>query len=144
MITRPLDLASQLQPEPRSFDALFYINVGLVGLFFTLFGSRFVLSPGVELPAIGGARSGAISTTSVLKVRGSGQLLTSDGLLANAQLPEWLNIQSHKYRHPVLLIESDTRATTGEVSQIVNLARKAGFVILLAADDSTSYDGGTH
>ena len=45
MITRPLDLALELQPEPRSFDALFYINVGLVGLFFTrlLQGDRVAL-----------------------------------------------------------------------------------------------------
>ena len=47
MITRPLDLASKLRPEPRSLDALFYVNVGVLALFFTMLGSRFVLAPGL-------------------------------------------------------------------------------------------------
>ena len=46
MITRPLDLASKLRPEPRNFDWLFFVNAGLLVLFFVLFGSRFVLAPG--------------------------------------------------------------------------------------------------
>ena len=45
MITRPLDLAAKLRPPPRSFDALFWVNVGVVVGFFALFGSRFVLAP---------------------------------------------------------------------------------------------------
>ena len=32
MITRPLDLASRLRPEPRSFDWLFYVNGGVIVL----------------------------------------------------------------------------------------------------------------
>ena len=30
MITRPLDLASKMRPEPRNFDWLFYVNAGLL------------------------------------------------------------------------------------------------------------------
>jgi hypothetical protein len=40
MITRPLDIASHLSPPPRSFDVLFYVNVGALAVFFFLFGSR--------------------------------------------------------------------------------------------------------
>ena len=47
MITRPLDLAAKMRAEPRSFDALFYVNVGVLALFFLVFGSRFVLAPGL-------------------------------------------------------------------------------------------------
>ena len=36
MITRPLDLASQLQPAPRLMDGVFYANVVLLGLFYLL------------------------------------------------------------------------------------------------------------
>lgn len=49
MITRPLDLASRLRPPPRGLDWLFVMNVALVALFFSLFGSRFVLAPGLGL-----------------------------------------------------------------------------------------------
>jgi biopolymer transport protein ExbD len=143
MITRPLDLASRLQPEPRNFDALFYVNVALVALFFTLFGSRFVLSPGIQLPVIAGARAGAIPTETVIRVRGSGQLLTADGLLPEAQLPTWLQDQARLHKHPALLIEADTRAATGAWMRIVDLARSAGFVdISMAADEPATFDEG--
>ena len=45
MIARPLDLASRLRPPPHGTGALHYVNVGLLGLFFALFGSRFILAP---------------------------------------------------------------------------------------------------
>src|SRR5207248_1917121 len=64
MITRPLDLAAKLRPEPRNFDFLFLVNGGLLVLFFLLFESRFVLAPGLgldlHLPEVPGARSGAV------------------------------------------------------------------------------------
>ena len=47
MITRPLELSSRLRPEPRTFDWVFYVNGGLIVLFFSLFGSQFVLAPGL-------------------------------------------------------------------------------------------------
>lgn len=64
MIVRPLDLASRLRPEPRDFDALFYVNAGMLALFFSLFGSRFVIAPGLELdfqvPVVAGAGRGPL------------------------------------------------------------------------------------
>ena len=32
MITRPLDIAAKLRPEPRNFDFLFFVNGGLLVL----------------------------------------------------------------------------------------------------------------
>ena len=32
MLSRPLDLASRLRPEPRNFDWLFIVNGGLIAL----------------------------------------------------------------------------------------------------------------
>jgi biopolymer transport protein ExbD len=145
MITRPLDLASRLQPEPRNFDAFFFVNVGMVALFFSLFGSQFVLSPGVELPSIAGARASGAGATSFLKVLASGQLLTNGGLLPDAQLSTWLKTEAHRVQRPVLLIEADRRATAGQLTTIINLARSAGFLDpILAAEDSASTDGGKH
>ena len=146
MITRPLDLASRLQPEPRNFDAFFFVNVGLVALFFSLFGSQFVLSPGVELPIIAGARASGTIATSFLRVLASGQILTDDGLIPEAQLPRWLKVEAQRGgKRPVLLIEADQRATAGELTTIMNLARTAGFLNpILAADDPISTYGGGH
>ena len=91
MITRPLDLAAKLRAQPRNLDALFYVNVGMLVLFFFVFGSRFVLAPGLgvdfELPKLPGAVSNAVTTTSTISVKNSGQIF-ADGLLSLPQLRE--------------------------------------------------------
>ena len=67
MIARPLDLASRLRPPPQGMGSLHYVNVGLLCLFFSLFGSRFVLAPGLgldfQLPQLAGAQAGAAQAT---------------------------------------------------------------------------------
>ncbi len=143
MITRPLDIASRLAPPPRNFDVLFYVNVGALALFFLLFGSRFVLSPGLilgdPLPSIEGARSTAVRTTCHLRILGSGQILTDEGLLTQAQLPEWLRTQGHRDKHAVLLLLAGVDVPIGEITRIQSMAVGAGFsYVALAAQESPS------
>lgn len=140
MITRPLDLASRLRPEPRNFDWLFYVNVGLIVLFFTLFGSRFVLAPGLgvefRLPAMDGASAGARQTTHAITVMGSGQILTGDGDRKLDQLDEWMSRQAKGVNNPVLLVRADADVPLAVVAAISSAAKSAGFVeVLLAAGD---------
>ena len=75
MITRPLDLSSRLRRPPSGYEFIFYVNAGLIVLLFVLFGSRFVLSPGLGLDfvlpvmpaslagAVGGCRRGQVAPT---------------------------------------------------------------------------------
>ena len=137
MITRPLDLASKLRPEPRSFDALFYVNVGVLALFFMSFGSRFILAPGlgVDLPEIHGALPGVV-TTSTISVKNSGQIF-ADGLLSMAQLREWLKVEAKKNKHPSLLVRMSSGVPVSVQNEIVSAAREAGFGanITLAAEE---------
>src|SRR4051812_31791048 len=82
MITRPLDLGSKLRPPPLNFDWLFVANAGLLALFFMVFGSRFVLAPGLgvafRLPTVAGANAAARPPTHVINVLESGQIFTAD------------------------------------------------------------------
>ena len=139
MITRPLDLASKLRPEPRSLDALFYVNVGALVLFFLVFGSRFVLAPGLgvdfKLPEMPGALPGAL-TTSTISVKNSGQIF-ADGLLSMAQLREWLKLEARKNKHPSLLVRMSAGVPVSVQNEIVSAAREAGFGsnITLAAEE---------
>lgn len=139
MITRPLDLASKLRPEPRSFDAFFYVNVGALVLFFLVFGSRFVLAPGLgvdfKLPEMPGALPGAL-TTSTISVKNSGQIF-ADGLLSMAQLREWLKVEAKKNKHPSLLVRMSAGVPVSVQNEIVSAAREAGFGsnITLAAEE---------
>lgn len=145
MIARPLDLASHLRAEPRDFDAIFYVNVGVLALFFTLFGSRFVLAPGLgldfELPQVAGALEGAGPTTCYISVLRTGQVFTDDGLFSLAQLQDWLGAQARRYRRPSLLIRASAGVPLSSLSRIFDLAHKAGFRVVVGAEDAAVSGG---
>ena len=140
MIARPLDLASRLRPPPHGTGALHYVNVGLLGLFFVLCGSRFVLAPGVgldfQLPQIPGAQAGAAQATDVISVLHSGQIFTSDeGLVDLGQLREWLKSRPGRDPHPTLLIRASSGVTLEKLVEIEEAAHEAGFKVLLGAEE---------
>lgn len=131
MITRPLDLASHLRAEPRSFDWLFFVNGGLLVLFFGLFGSRHVLSPGVgvdfTLPAVAGAAGGARATTHYVRVVSAGQIFAGDGLRTLEQLRRWLNEEAKTVARPSLQIQASAGVAMAVTMEVVSAAREAGF-----------------
>ena len=142
MITRPLDLASKLRPEPRNFDFLFFVNGGLLVLFFLMFGSRFVLAPGLgvdfRMPSMPGAVVGAAQAESVISVLPSGQIF-ADGLLNMAQLRQWLQVEAKKSRQRSLLVRASVGVPVEEIADIVSAAREAGFAhIVLGAEEPAS------
>jgi biopolymer transport protein ExbD len=130
VITRPLDLASKLRPEPRSFDFLFFVNAGLIVLFFDVLGSRFVLAPGLgvdfQMPTMSGALAGAAMTDRFISVLPSGQIF-ADGLLNMSQLREWLKVEAKKLRQPSLLVRASAGVPISQLTEIVSAAREAGF-----------------
>src|SRR4051812_50199863 len=92
MITRPLELESRLSPPPRDLDFFAWVNVGLIALFFTLLGSRFVLAPGLlvgsadfRLPATQGLQ--AFPTASVVvSYRQDERIVFAGGFFQTASL----------------------------------------------------------
>lgn len=149
MITRPLDLASKLRPEPRNFDTLFLVNGGLLVLFFMLFGSQFVLAPGLgvdfRLPELPGAMVDRMATSSTISVKNSGQIF-ADGLLTMDQLREWLKVEARKRKRPSLLVRMSAGVPVSVQNDIVSAARAAGFGsnIILAAEESAADSGRSH
>lgn len=142
MITRPLDLASRLRPEPRNLDFLFYVNVGLIAVFFSMFGSRFILAPGLgidfKIPEMPGALAAAGTTECVISVLPSGQIF-GDGLLNMAQLEVWLKAQAAKAKNPALLVRVSAQVQFSQLADISSVARRAGFArIVVAAEEPPS------
>lgn len=139
MITRPLDLASHLRPEPRRFEWLFLVNVGLLVFFFTFFGSRFVLSPGLgidfALPQIAGADADARPTSHVITVVNAGQILVRDGLLNIEQLQPWLDAEARRTPHASLLVRASADVPTRILARVLGMAHRAGFAVTLAAEE---------
>jgi len=162
MITRPLDLSSRLRATPRSFDALFWVNVGALVLFFGLFGSRFVLAPGLGvdfyLPDLGGARGGAVRTTHVISMARSGLVFTDDGALPLEQIEGWLAAQPDGVRRTalaaeppspegtlsaerVLLIRAGAGISVADLAAVTSAAQAHGFRVQIAALEPESSDG---
>ena len=139
MITRPLDLASKLRPEPRNFDWLFFVNAGLLVVFFVLFGSRFVLAPGLgvdfRLPTVLGADASARAPTHVVSVVNSGQIYTTDGLRKLSELKEWLAQNAKGTRSPLLLVRGSAGVPMSVLADISSAAAATGFDVLWAASE---------
>ena len=148
MITRPLDLASRLRPEPRNFDWLFYVNGAALVFFFVLHGSPFVLTPGLsvdELPVAAGANANAKPTTHFITVLATGHIYTPDGPLKLEQVESWLAAQARTVKVPVLLVRGDAKVPISVVGLISGAARRVGFVeVTLASVDTadTARTGG--
>jgi biopolymer transport protein ExbD len=116
------------------------VNVILLVLFFSVLGSRFVLSPGLgvdfELPALDGARAGAAQTPYYINVLRSGQIFTEDGLVDMGQLHDWLKAHAAKDARPTLLIRASSQVSLSELVEIQGAARAAGFgKVLIGAED---------
>lgn len=139
MITRPLNLLSRLRPAPRNYDFLFYVNGGLIVLFFMLFGSRFVLSPGLgvdfAVPKMEAAIDGAVPTDVVIAVKGADMAFV-DGARVNFDgLRRYLKERAGGGKELRLLVHADAALATRDLTEVYNMARDAGFAsVQIAAE----------
>lgn len=142
MITRPLDVSGRLRPPPRNLDFLFWVNGALIALFFTFFGSRFVLSPGMGmaatesiLPVLPNAVSGAVPTQLQLEVAEGGKLCIDTGFISFENLREWLKERAERNPKATLLVKYNVSNSTELLMDIVGAAGEAGIAVHLAAVD---------
>jgi biopolymer transport protein ExbD len=145
MITRPLDLASRLRPPPQNFDAWFYVNVGLIVLAFFVLGSRFVLAPGFgvdfQLPEMAEAKAQAVRTTHDIAVNDAGLIIAEEGSITLKRLGEWLKEEAGTTKDPGLLVRADGGVKSSQLAKIVELARAAGFRVVVAAQEPSKQNG---
>ena len=147
MITRPLDLAGRLKPISRGWDALFYVNVGALAVFFFVFGSRFVLAPGLAvdfaLPKAGQAATSALTTDVVIAVPAAGMAVVDGAVLDFNRLGLWLREQAGRRGQGKeaprkrLLVQASASLPTRDLAEIYALAADAGFAgVLFATADA--------
>lgn len=146
MITRPLDLASRLRPAPRGLDALFYVNVGALAVFFLVFGSRFVLAPGLAvdfaLPAADAAATARLTTDVVVSVPASNMAVVDGAVVDFKGLGEWLRTRAATDKAVAgaakkrLLVQASGSLPARDLTELYALAASAGFSgVLIATDD---------
>ena len=146
MITRPLDLAARMRPAPRGLDALFYVNVGALALFFFVFGSRFVLAPGLAVdfapPAADESATARLTTDVVIAVPASNMAVVDGAVVDFKGLGEWLRARAHAgpdagARRKRLLVQAPGALPARDLTQLYALAADAGFGgVLIATNDA--------
>jgi len=144
MITRPLDLESRLSPPPRDLNFVGWVNVGVIVLFFSLLGSRFVLTPGLAIGTDGGGlelpQGGepAVSTGAasvVVSYRRENVILFEGGMYSLADLKKQLATYARRHPGAVMLVRADRQVTLQNIVDLIETARLVGFAnVLLAAE----------
>ena len=121
MITRPLDLVSRLSPPPRELNAVAWVNVGVIALFFGLLGSRFVLAPGmpigvgepgtIVLPAAGTTSASISAASVVVSYRRDNVILFEGGMYTLTELRK--HMEGYVKVHPgaVMLVRADRQVS---------------------------------
>jgi biopolymer transport protein ExbD len=142
VITRPLDVSTRLRPPPRSFDYLYWVNVVVIALFFTYFGSRFVLSPGIAmgkgerlLPVFSSAVAGAVPTQLTVQIAQGGQLYVDTGFVTFEKLRGWLAAQARQTPGATLLILAHPSNSVDLLNKITDAANSVGIKVQLGGLD---------
>ncbi len=149
MITRPLDLESRMSPPPRDFNAVAWVNVGLIVLFFSLLGSRFVLATGVligvgepgviELPSVNPASASTTATSVVVSYRRDNVILFEGGMYSLAELRKHMEVYAKNNPGSVMLVRADRQVSNQALADLFALAGAVGFKnVLLAAEPTVS------
>jgi biopolymer transport protein ExbD len=141
MIARPLDLSSHLRRQPRSFDWVFYVNFGVIVLFFVLFGSRFVLSPALavdgenlRLSTVPGDTASFVSARFAVSVKANGQIFVDpNGLVSYEGLRDWLSERAKRSPGANVMIYPDKVVSYDEVARISVAAIEVGLFPYIAA-----------
>jgi biopolymer transport protein ExbD len=118
---------------------VFYVNAGLIALFFVLFGSRFVLSPGLgldfSLPVMPAALAGAVSTDVVVSIKGENLAFVAGAKVDFTGLRGYLNERAKGAAALRLLVQADAALTMRDLTEIYDMAREAGFAsVQIAAE----------
>jgi biopolymer transport protein ExbD len=148
MITRPLDLQSRLSPVPRDLDFFAWVNVAVIGLFFGLLGSRFVLAPAVpiglsgenafELPQVSGTNEGAGPASVVVSYRRDNVILFEDGMYTLPELRKHMEAYIKKHPGAVLLVRADRKVSWQAGLDLCAMAQQVGFVVAQVAVEPPS------
>lgn len=151
MITRPFDLVSRLSPPPRDLNAIAWVNVAVIVLFFGLLSSRFVLAPGLLIGA--GSEGFQLPASTGLQYTGTASVVVSyrqdDVILfegAIVKLPELRDrLARYAKQHPgeVLLLLADKHVSAQAVTELSVMAQSVGFAyVLMAGEKPLANEGG--
>ncbi len=140
MITRPFDFARHLRRPSNRLEAIPFLDLCALGLFFVLLSSRFVVAPGVQvgLPSFETVPRDAAVTSRVLTVREvqGKEMLIYEGRLCTVEgLERILQGNEDRAGSEILLVRADRDVSLQLLGRVWEACRRGGFgTILLAAE----------
>ncbi|HEY0862923.1 MAG TPA: biopolymer transporter ExbD [Lacunisphaera sp.] len=134
-----------MSPPPRDLNAVAWVNVGLIVLFFSLLGSRFVLATGVlvevgeagaiELPSVNPASASTAATSVVVSYRRDNVILFEGGMYSLAELRRHMQAYTKNNPGSVMLVRADKQVSNQALADLFAMAGAVGFKnVLLAAE----------
>lgn len=153
-LTSPLQLRRYLRKADTRLDPVPYVNVLLLGLFFALFNSQFLLPPGIPISLPTAGQGGLVPepVAAVVTVlppasgdeSGEGMVMIGGDIIRQSALEDVLRefLKNHPADHPILLLKMDARASLSQLVRISEAARASGFVSMqIAAEELTRESG---
>lgn len=143
-LTQPLEFRRFMGSAPRAgFDVVPFVDAIAICLFVALNVSAFVVAPGttIQLPESSARQASQAAPAAVLTVDRNELYFFEGDKLSSLTLESHLvaHVESLRRRsanqEPALLIKADASISTAALFQLLDLARRAGFVrVHLAAE----------
>ena len=149
MITRPFNFEAMIKRPEARLEAVPFIDVFLIAVFFSVLSSKFVLAPGIalSLPSTRAAPVDAIPTAHVLTVmetQGAEVLIyETGGILTLDSFAKVLAERGEDFSDAVLLIRADRDVSLQVLTRVWEIALEAGFgrVMIGAEPERASREG---
>lgn len=142
MISAPLQLETRLRKPARNFDALFYLNVGVLTLLFGLFGSRFVTFPGVRvvLPQIAKENWTEQAAGRPVLIQRDGQIVFEGGFHSLDSFALQLERLVRERGRVSLIVQADQQVSYQSVFDLSVVALNLGVQVNWAAEKDVAKD----
>ena len=148
MIVQPFNFTSRLRQTSIAFDVVPYVDICLILVLFTVFGSPYVVAPGltVNLPAMQAPGADAIPTSRVLTV---GEVEGRELIIFDSRVQTLETLAKTFADHPadasgeVLLLRLQRDVSVQLLVRINELAARAGFsAVQIAAEPERARPAG--
>ncbi len=109
-----------------------FVDLCAIGLFFTIFASKFVVIPGLtlQLPEVGSSQVAIASVYDVItvtEVKGQEMIFFQDSVLNLETLGRLLDARDRPPSDATLLVKADARVSMQTLSALSELAVRAGY-----------------
>lgn len=126
-----LNLENEI-PKTAALNFWPFFDICVIGLFATLYGSNFVIAPGIsiELPRANHMQNTVtqrLEVMSVDEVSGEEQIYFEDRLLKLETLEKMLRIRGEIPENVTLLIRVDASVSAQTITSIFEIAKSAGY-----------------